>query len=266
MFISNEIGKQWAKRLTGVFVFILFYFLSSSSFIQSKAPFEYPKESSDAHRIHNLYKRSLIKFNKLCVPFCCLAVSCVVMHVKYIISVMCSISFYFQKCIVNALLVTIKTSADTLVNSCERPLHLSVYRIYSISISLSLHGIEPLQCSYWIVQVDSSASHHHHHWCAKWNLPIEWTSMHILQYIADVYIKIWPLRLLVKLDYWNHIQNYYSLLLNTLAIEWFFAPYAHTFGKQKWKKIVFISMQNDNGKYGNMVLFVCLHVAPAISI
>lgn len=121
-------------------------------------------------------------------------------------------------------------------------------------LTLSRHGIEPLERSYWIAQVDSSASHQHH-WCAKWNLPIGWTSMHIAKYILPLYIKIWPLRMLVKPDYIGTIHQLLHFALNTLTVEWFFvcSACAHVWKQREKNDDVFISMQNDNGKYGNIV-------------
>lgn len=112
--------------------------------------------------------------------------------------------------------------------------HLSVYCICSISLRMNSSHFKFL---YWIVQVDSSASHHHRHWCAKWN-STKWifASMHIAeQCILCIYC-----RYNIKYDrwergqarlYWNHKQNYlFTLNINCWTI---FAPYAYVWKQTK---------------------------------
>lgn len=102
--------------------------------------------------------------------------------------------------------------------------------------------IRATSSSFRIAQVDSSASHQHH-WCAKWNLPIGWTSMHIAKYILPLYIKIWPLRMLVKPDYIGTILIHQLLhfALNTLAVEWFFvcSACAHVWKQKKKRRRIY---------------------------
>lgn len=155
-----------------VFFSFIFFHRHRCHRSHSKHHLNFQKKSlpkSDAHRIHNLYKRSLIKFNKLCVPFCCLAMSCVVMHVKYIytsricVSAMCSIFLFFS--FPQSYIVTINkcmldyTCEFMCIYVWKTSIHLLVYRnIYSISAWNRATWMFLLN----FAQVDSSASHHHH--------------------------------------------------------------------------------------------------------
>lgn len=165
--------------------------------------------------------------------------SCVVMHVKYIEREICVAFLFISRFVL--LPSTQASVCDTLVDIVWK-----TSAVCDLSIVLSLHGIEPLSCSYWIAQVDSSASHHHqHHWCAKWNSPNGWMSKkhaHCTEYIG--WFVVCTIQNMTAENagqaglYWNHAHSrHYSLLFEYISC-WtiFCSACAHLFGSRSEEK------------------------------